>query len=355
MSGQLIKFDSGSGLPAYLANAAGAAAAINKDVATAAAFPTMSIRGKRFTIARDGIKKVLTKPGEDDEVAQNVGLIVLRANMNAKVFYLKKFQEGGDSENMRPDCYSMDGVAPSANAQNKQAAKCAICPQNVWGSRVGDNDDGTERKGRACADNARLAISAPDKMDPMLLRVPPASLKGLREAVKLINQRKIPYNSVVLKVGFDIEASSPKLTFKPIALLDEDAYTSASGLYDSEIVRAIVGVEDAGFEHDDTAKPSIDDAELAAAIAGHEAVAAAQTKAAAIAAKPAVKPAEAAPAPALKPAKPKPAPVTDDDIDELLAPKAAKPAAPLAAAPPAKSSAGNLMDDLDSLLGNKDD
>lgn len=361
---KLVPFDNGSALPAYLSGAD--FLDINKEVVRAQGFPTLSIKGMKFTITKDGVKKVVTKPDDEDEVAQSLGLVFLRANMNAKTFYAAKYSES-DSAGARPDCYSQDGVAPSANSLNPQSKKCAICPQNQWGSRTDDN--GNAKEGKSCQDNARIAVSAPDKLDPMLLRVPPASLKPLREMLKIVAARKVPYNAVVIKVGFDREAPSPKLTFKPVGLVDDAGYAGVREMYDDELVRGIVGLDDFGMEALPTpSAPRIDADELDAALAAREVT----RKAAAPTAK--AKPVSAAdldlddePAPTPKP-KAKPV-VVEDGEEDVPAPKAkakAKPVAveddeedapaPKAAAPKAKSSgASDLLADLDDLLGNKDD
>lgn len=333
----LVPFDAQGNLPAYLTK--GNALDLNKDIVTYSAFPHMSIKGMKFTIVRDGTKTVLTKPEDPDEVAQSIGVVVLRANMHSKVFYLKKYKDG-ESDGARPDCYSFDGKTPSPNAPNPQHKNCGLCPHNEWGSRVGDGDraaDGTEKKGKACADNARLAISAPDKLDAMLLRVPPASLKNLRDAVKVINQRKIQYNAVVLKVGFDREAPSPVLTFKPVGLLDDATYDKVCALYESETVRGIVGVDDLGVESAaPAATSSVDTDELDAAIAARDATSKAKAASA------------PAPAPAPEPAAAEPAPAPK--------PRAAKPKAEPAPAPaPKAASHDDLLSDLDSLLGGGTD
>lgn len=352
----IIKFDDQSALPAYLQQE-GLSNDINKEVVRAAAFPTMSIKGKKFTISKDGIKKVLTKPSDPDEVAQSVGVVILRANMNAKVFYIKKYAEG-DSDGAQPDCYSMDGAAPSERARNPQAKKCAVCPHNVWGSRTGDGDRDGEKKGKACNDGARLAIAAPDALEPMLLRVPPASLKPLRDALKIIDQRKIPYNAVVMKVGFDIEAASPKLTFKPVGLVPDESYGEIRNeLYDGELVRGIVGLDDQGHGQDDAPESTdtqVSGDELDAALAQRtvaKAAAAAKTETKA----------EAKPKAAAKPAPaPAPAPVSSDELDDIMGGAAPAPApapAPRAAKaetrPAAESS--SLVDELDALLNSSDD
>ena len=389
-------------LPSYI-NPDADAPEINKDVSSFAVFPVLSIKGKRFTVVRDGVKQLLTRPvaGEPGEFepAQNVGLVMLRANMKAKEYFSKKYAEG-ESEGQRPDCYSVDGIAPSPLSPAVQSTKCGICPHNVWGSRQRDDgtDDGTEKKGRACPDKARIAFSAPDKFEPLLVRVPPDSLKNLREAVKLINQRKIPYNAVVLKVGFDYEAAHPKLTFKPVGLLSEEGYNESKELYDSEIVRAITGVDDIAPPPapDHETNPPVSADELDAAIQARAATQKAQApqnsnvnnKPAQVA--PPVKPAPVAPAPAkpapAKPATPAARATSEPAGDELegmegmfAAPGTEAPAPAAEQAPtvatkrirkvapadvqdvqpkPAASNAtgaDNLLGDIDDLLGNIDD
>lgn len=320
----IVPFESQNSLPAYLTQ--DDAASINKEVVTAAAFPVMSIKGMKFTLVDNGVRTVLTKPDDPDEVAQSLGVVILRANMHAKTFYAKKYAEG-DSDGARPDCYSYDGVAPSANAQHPQSKKCAICPHNQWGARVSDSG---EAKGKACQDNARLAISAPDTLRPTLLRVPPASLKALKESLKIVASRKIPYNGVVMKVGFDREAPSPKLTFKPVGLMDDKGYSGVKALYEDDVVRAVVGLDDLAMEPAEPKPALVEADELDAALAARDA------------------------------AK---APVADmmgKAWDIILPPpkrKSRRPGRPKApAAPvPVKSAVADLIVDLDSLLGNTDD
>lgn len=354
----IVPFSPDTALPAYL-SADTSFLDINKEVVRAQGFPTLSIKGMKFTITKDGVKRIVTKPDDDDEVAQHLGVVFLRANMNAKTFYMKKYEEG-ESDKTLPTCYSQDGIEPSSNAQDPQAKKCAICPQNQWGSKVSD----AGKEGKNCQDNARIAVSAPDNLDPMLLRVPPASLKPLREMLKVIAARKVPYNAVVVKVGFDRESPSPKLTFKPVGLMDDKGYANVRDMYDSELVRAIVGLDDFGMEpHAPKAEPSVSADELDAAMAAREV-----TKKAAAKPEPEA-PKKAAPKPAPvddedeldailnTKSKPKAKPVVDED-DEPAPPKKAKPEPkpePKAEAPAKKSGASDLLADLDDLLGNKDD
>lgn len=297
---------------------------VNKDIVTTAPFPSLSIKGKVFTLVQDNERKVLTKPDDPDEVLQSVNAAVLRINIHAKTYYAKRYSED-ESEGARPDCYSFDGQVPSPHAPNKQSEKCAVCPHNQWGSRISDDNTG---KGKACADNARVAIADANHLDkPMLLRVPPASLRPLKDALKMVKQRGLQYNEVIYKIGFDKEAPSPKLTFKPVGVLGDAEYSKACEMFEGEIVRAIVGAdEDASHAVAALPAPDAEDTdELNAALVARDATRKAAT------AKPA--------APEKAPAKPK-----------AEAKPAVKPAAK-----PAADEGDTMLTELDGLLGNLDD
>ena len=90
----LVPFDDASGALAEY-KAKGAEYSMNNDVVTAPAFPHLSIKGKKFTIVRDGLKHIMRKPDAQDEVAQSIELVVLRANSNAKVFYSAAYDTEG--------------------------------------------------------------------------------------------------------------------------------------------------------------------------------------------------------------------------------------------------------------------
>lgn len=298
---------------------------VNKDIVAVAAFPTLSIKGKTFALVQDSERKVLTKPDDPDEVLQHINVAFIRINQHAKTYYKKRFTED-DSEGMRPECFSNDGVTPSPNSPERQHDNCKTCKWNVFGSRIGD--DG-QSKGKACSDQARVAIVDVANMDkPLLLRVPPASLKPLREeALRPVKARGFQYNEIVYRVGFDKEAPAPKLTFKPVGFLDNDMYEKSKAMFDSDVVRAIVGLEETP---DASSAPALDefDAAIKARDAVAKAAAAPQLEAPAAAAEPPViakptppKARKAKPPAAPPPAEAKPVvqPVEiDEDSDDLL-------------------------------------
>lgn len=243
----IIPFEGASSkLPAYLK--AFNVSELNSDLTVHAGggFPVISIKGKVFAITRDGERMVLPNPKDPDSPATSIEVVIIKANKGtSKVFYMKGY-DPETSEGQKPDCYSNDGIAPAADAKNPQSKKCATCPHNQWGSRV--TDKGTS-KGKACNDTVRLAVAPAGQInDPMLLRVPPASIRNLGEYGQMLAKRGVGYNMVVTKVGFDMEAESPKLTFKPVGFLDEDGFSEVREAMDSPVVADILGANPAPVE-----------------------------------------------------------------------------------------------------------
>ena len=248
-------------LPAYLTNktAIASALAINDEViAGGAGFPVLSIKGKAFTLVKNGERKLLTRADDPEEVLQTLELSVLRANTKSRVFYAKSYTEGTEGEAAKPDCYSSDGVAPAADARSPQSAKCALCRHSVWGT-------GKEGKGTQCTVNTRLAVIDPahlgdENAEAYLLRVPAGSRANFAAVVKAANNRGIPYNALALKVGFDREAPSPKLTFRVTGLLTDAQYSVATARYEDDLTKAIVGLAPVAPRHEDEVTPAVDSA-----------------------------------------------------------------------------------------------
>ena len=282
----IIPFDGSKNLPAFLKQVD--ISALNSDLTSHAGggFPVISIKGKVFAVVRDGEREVLMNPLDPESAATSLDVVLLKANKGtSKVFYLKGYDKD-TSEGQKPDCYSGDGIEPAADAQNKQAKTCATCPHNQWGSRISEKG---ATKGKACSDTVRMAVAAAGQLnDPMLLRVPPASIKALGEYGQSLAKRGVGYNMVVTKVSFDIQAESPKLTFKPIGFLDDAGFAEVQEMVNSDLVTNILGANPAPVD--------------------------------------AAAPADEAPAKAV--AKPKPAPAAEEEAEEAPAPKAeAKPKA----------------------------
>jgi hypothetical protein len=200
-------------------------------------FPTVSIKGKVFHKVVSGERELITKPGEDEPASSIEVVIVAQNPHRSKVFYATGYSEGTDA---KPTCYSNNGVGPEADAEEPQSKKCATCAHNQWGSRVSENG----AKGKACSDSQRLAI-APVGMinDPMMIRVPAASLKALDAFGDTLAKRGVPYQLVATKIGFDYSVAHPSLTFKPVGMLDEDTAQQVFAASQMDIIKQIIGVK----------------------------------------------------------------------------------------------------------------
>jgi hypothetical protein len=204
-------------------------------------FPVISIKGKVFHIQRGDVRELVTKVGTDDEPAASLEVIILSVNPNkSKVYYNTGFVEGSVA---KPTCYSNNGVAPAEDAEEQQSKKCNICPHNQWGSRITDSGG----KGKACGDSMRLCVSAAGMInDPMLLRVPAATLKTLGLYGTQLSKRGVEPQYVITKVGFDYNVAHPALTFKAVRFVEEEELTLIEDtiVEEADLIDQITGITD---------------------------------------------------------------------------------------------------------------
>lgn len=238
MSTNIVPFDSGK-VPASILSIFGDPSTndIVGNRGGGGGFPVISIKGKVFHITRGGEKTLITKPGEDDPAA-SIEVVLVRANPNnSKVYYANGYQEGSDA---KPACYSNNGVKPEADSQEPQAKSCATCQHNQWGSRITESG----KKGKSCTDSCRIAVATVDTPnDPMLIRVPAASLKALTEYGKIVAARGVKPEACITRIGFDYSVAHPALTFKPVGLIgDADTLHNIKAVRDGDLVAQIVGI-----------------------------------------------------------------------------------------------------------------
>ena len=113
-------------------------------------------------------------PGDDpenpDTEKEIVGVIVDHHPVNA--YWADKYA----GANNPPDCSSMDGKVGMDQDGNRKT--CNFCPMNAWGTA----DDG---RGKACKNMRRLYILRDGESLPLLLTLPPTSLKNVSDYLGL--------------------------------------------------------------------------------------------------------------------------------------------------------------------------
>lgn len=170
--------------------------------------PRISIRAGRYRLIESGVETV---------VGITLDTIVIGANPRvSKVFYDKAYDAAAD--NVRPACFSNDGLHPDPSVTSPVANGCANCPNNVLGSKILQSG----AKSKLCADQRHLAVvPAADATKVYSLTVPVSGMKAMREYFKELDNYGIIPEEVVTQLGFDDSASFPKITFKQVGYVPE--------------------------------------------------------------------------------------------------------------------------------------
>lgn len=230
-------------------------------------YAILSIRGKTFRVKYQSTETPITDAKGD--AIGSLEAVIVKANPYLTKQYYEKSFEDGDSE--APSCFSIDGKIPAAAVETPQHTNCAMCPMNKFGSRV--TPAGVKVK--ACQDNKKLAITPLADIQnkvhggAMLFRVPASALKDLKMFNDKMTANGYPYNAVAVRIGFDIEASYPKPTFKAIRALTEEEAAQVIEMYQSDQVDRLLAdfselnaapaapaAEDGVFEQETQAQPA---------------------------------------------------------------------------------------------------
>ena len=224
--------------------------------------PRISIRAGRYRLNEDGVETT---------VGVNLDTIIVGANPRvSKVFYGKAFDASAD--NVRPDCWSNDGLKADASVAAPVHTACADCPNNVLGSKVLPSG----AKSKMCADQRHLAVvAAADPSKVYSLTVPVSGMKSLREYFKELGNYGIAPEEVVTELGFDDQASFPKITFKQKGYVPEKAISRVDSLLISDGVKIATrqmaptnsapalsapSAPSAMLNHTEPPRPAVDDA-----------------------------------------------------------------------------------------------
>jgi hypothetical protein len=187
-------------------------------------YGVVTYKGKVWRLRHRGETYTFTRP-DDGTPAPFLDVIVLRSpTYKSKSYYPKdSYVEGNEGD--RPVCAALDGITPDLDIATPQAQACALCPRNEFKL----NAEG--RKSRECADYKRLAVlvlpSATARamgaalMEPVFLRIPPASLNDLATLGDAMAQKGFHYSTFVTRIGFNPEKPHPQMVFKALQPLTD--------------------------------------------------------------------------------------------------------------------------------------
>jgi hypothetical protein len=141
---------------------------------------------------------VFTVPTDGDDtvtVPEFSAVIVHQHAMNA--FYRSAYKGG----NVSPDCGSYDGKFGTGNP----GGNCAVCRFNQYGT-------GENGLSKACKNRRRIYALHEGERFPMLLSLPPASLKPFTKYLKSLLSKGLTSNAVVTRFSLK-KATSGNMTY----------------------------------------------------------------------------------------------------------------------------------------------
>jgi len=156
---------------------------------------------------------VPTLEGEEN-VAHIDGVIVFKKN--TRCYYETPY----DGSKNPPDCVADDGLLGKGNP----GGECSECPLAVFGS--GTNQDGSQSKGQACDQRQQLFLIRPGELLPMLLTLPPTSLKAAKRYFLRLASKAMPYYAVVTRIGLTKDKSSGGIDYSAATFSVVDVLTA---------------------------------------------------------------------------------------------------------------------------------
>ena len=196
--------------------------------------PRISIRGGSFALVdAAGMRygaPVFLRNTPKGQVVTMLGVIIGSNPKKSRVFYGSKYDPDNPGP---PDCFSDNGIAPSANASEPQARTCGECEWQKWGSDISQL---TGKKTKACDEKKKIAVIIVGDTAGLSyeLQIPPATLKQMATYAATLAQgsppgesRKADVSDMVTAFSF-VPGQTGLLEFEPFAWLTS-AYLDRNG------------------------------------------------------------------------------------------------------------------------------
>lgn len=183
----------------------------------------ISINGGRFREIVNGKQVAVSKEDWLD-------VVIVDGSAIMRNYYSGQFDPSNPAP---PDCWSLDCNTPAPEVRAPKATRCMGCQFDVAGSGFGSS--------RACRRFQRLAVVLDGKLDTIYqLQIPAMSIFGqpngqnlpLRAYMNFLRSHGRPSGTLVTRIYFDTNSSTPKLFFKPQRVLARDEVDTVFSLID---------------------------------------------------------------------------------------------------------------------------
>jgi hypothetical protein len=205
-----------------------------------AGFSRIAYKGKTWALIHQGQRHVFIRP-DDGTALPYLDVVIVGVNKNISKQYYPPGTYQEDSINP-PTCAAVNGDVPDPGVPIPQAKSCGMCRHNEWLPN---------RKGKECQDHKRVAvILLPDMktrpalgapvLDPVFLKIPPASLKSWKAYCDDLTYQGIPYEAIITRIEFDPNAQF-QMNFTLKQPLTNAEAPLVLPLLDSPLTRNLIG------------------------------------------------------------------------------------------------------------------
>lgn len=217
-----------SGLPAYLRGL--------QDETTNSLAGNVENGIRRISIKGNVFREMVGNKEYRVSDERSIGVIIIKAAPSVyRQFYSGAYVEG---QNAAATCWSSTTQTPDVSVpeDQRQAARCMDCKQNVKGSGQGDS--------RACRYQQRIAVlleGEVEKREVYQVILPATSVFGDGEKGKMpiqaysryLKAHNTPVLGVITEMRFDTASPTPKLVFKPVRPITEEEFAVVTEMRES--------------------------------------------------------------------------------------------------------------------------
>lgn len=178
---------------------------------------------------------------DGEQTPKKINGVIVSQNFQ-RAYWAKDFSKRKEGDDPSPDCMSVDAIAPEkdrrdaeGNVRPVMAEVCDECPLSQW-------DSAESGYGQACKKTKRVFVLLEGSMLPVMVIVPPASLKAMRTYVLgLANQGKT-VTDVISEFTLIKEKSAGGIDYSQIMVRKSDNLSKENAKRMKEYSRLITPV-----------------------------------------------------------------------------------------------------------------
>lgn len=129
---------------------------------------------------------------------------IIAAWQNCRAYWPQEFTGGTP-----PTCAAPDGLL----GYGEPGGKCAACPESQWGSEINRKAGKEQGRGQACKQMRRLFLMREGKILPVMLTLPPTSIRRCTRYFVDLVSAQLPFWGVVTKLALEHASSATGITY----------------------------------------------------------------------------------------------------------------------------------------------